>query len=110
MALGQGDAIVASYNRIVEAEMIGGTPTNAAMDVARDTLLPRDPDDESVPYIILVTDGDPNCLFSDEPGQTATDMDRMGVTERITALATDDVNTYVVGYNFTGGIGTTGTH
>lgn len=103
-ALGTGDAIVAMYDRIMEDDLIGGTPTNAALDAARDVLLPRATNDQAAPYVILVTDGDPNCLVSATPGQNPTQGDRDGVTERIMGLAADGVRTFVVGYRFSGGI------
>jgi len=103
-AIDQGDDVVAVYDAIVEDDMIGGTPTNAALDVARDLVLPRGPDDQAVPYFILVTDGEPNCMFTQNPGSQSSQMAQDAVTDRITALEGDGVDTYVVGYNFSGGI------
>jgi hypothetical protein len=87
--------VIAVYDAVDSARMVGGTPTYAAMEQARSVLVDQAPGDGSQGYAILVTDGEPNC--------TSPTSNLIGdVQVSIGNLAALGVNTYVVGYNYSG--------
>ena len=94
-ALGNAEAVVDTYDAIVEERMVGGTPTYEAMEKAGEILLDGDPGDGSSAYVILVTDGEPNC--SSPSGDLIAD-----VQDAISTLAGAGIDTYVVGYHYDG--------
>jgi Mg-chelatase subunit ChlD len=93
--LDNADAVVAAYDKVIAARMVGGTPTYLVMEKTREVLIDQAPDDGSLGYAILVTDGEPNC--PSPTGDSLTD-----VETAILALAADNVDTYVVGYQYGG--------
>ncbi len=90
-AVGNAALVKASYDAVVEDRMVGGTPTDLAIDKTRELLVDDNPNDGSLGYVVLLTDGQPNCS-----GSIAD------VTAKIQALADTGVATYVIGYNYNG--------
>lgn len=73
----------------------GYTPTALTLGVALDQLTTVAPDDASEPqYVLLVTDGKPNCLVGAEKWQG----DEEATYASIDALRDADIKTYVIGY------------
>ncbi len=97
-SLGNAETVIAAYDKVIEERMVGGTPTYLAMEKTREALIDQAPDDGSVGYAILVTDGEPNCPSS-PTGDNLAD-----VETAIAELAADGVNTYVVGYRYGGAV------
>ena len=101
-ALGNGVAINDLIYAIESRDLIGGTPTHDALMLARDILVDDDPHDGSGRYIILVTDGLPNCLDGNGGGGPEQgDIDH--VTDTIETIHGDDITIYVVGYDMGAG-------
>ena len=97
-ALGSGEQIINLIYTIESADLIGGTPTYDGLMKARSMLVDHDPNDGSERYIILVTDGLPNCYDNNGAGSAEPqDIDR--VTETIEAIRSEDITVFVVGYD-----------
>jgi von Willebrand factor type A domain len=83
----------------------GATPTAASLEVARgEVLRDYDPDAQATPaYVLLVTDGAPNCsggTFSGGQGAAALQPEEVERSIAIIAdLAAKGVKTYVLGYD-----------
>jgi hypothetical protein len=73
----------------------GGTPTPGAMMAARDYFasIPVNPVGR---YVLLATDGEPNCGPVDDAGNSAPTVDE--TVAAITALRGDGIDTYVLGF------------
>lgn len=72
----------------------GRTPTSAALLAARDEFMARSggPDAApTAPYVLLVTDGAPNCVDGGDPDQATWDA--------VEQLAQAGIRTYVIGYD-----------
>jgi von Willebrand factor type A domain len=85
----------------------GSTPTAASLEAARQTLGPivdQGPDVKVPPkFVLLVTDGDPNCSTPDMTGMNGIDTQaRQDTIDAIGALAGDGIRTYVVGFQTAG--------
>ncbi len=124
-SVGNATAIKDKVYGIDRTDLVGGTPTHAGFEEAREVLVGQDPNDGSERVIILVTDGEPNCFDGTgspspgDPGEPTEDQQR--VTDDIVDLHdNDDVTVYVVGYDLDTGLdeimdtwadeGGTGTH
>lgn len=94
-----GAAIATALNGI---DADGRTPTSASLQAALKVLGEPPPADTAAPkrYVLLVTDGDPNC--SGASGRGPDLPARMQTIEAITALDKADVKTFVVGYQTLG--------
>jgi len=78
----------------------GGTPTAEALAVVRNYLSSHDATPTGTPrYIILVTDGSPNCTPPTGDGDATNDPGSQAATlAQIQGLSSDGVGTFVVGY------------
>lgn len=96
-ALHNADAIATVLDSI---SPLGGTPTAEALGVVRDFLIHQSSAPAGTPkYVLLITDGSPNCTPPNGDGDNPDDKDSQQATlEQITSLANDGVKTYVVGY------------
>ncbi len=92
---GNTAAIIQAYDDIVEARMVGGTPTQLAMTKAMEVLVNADPKDGSAGVAILLTDGAPTCEGTIKEETAA-------VQSKIEELAAQGVETFVVAYNYKG--------
>jgi hypothetical protein len=83
----------------------GATPTAATLEAARvEVLRDYDPDQEATPaYVLLVTDGAPNCTggtFTGGTGAAALQPEAVTASVGVIAdLASKGVKTYVLGYD-----------
>jgi Mg-chelatase subunit ChlD len=78
----------------------GFTPTADTLKAALDALGDRTPppDSDAKPaYVLLVTDGEPDCASPMYPDS------EQGSIDAVTALAMAKIKTYVIGYNLAGG-------
>ena len=78
----------------------GGTPTAEALALIRDYLLTHDATPVGTPkYIILVTDGSPNCTPPTGDGDATNDAGSQAATlGQIQKLHAENIVTFVVGY------------
>jgi hypothetical protein len=79
----------------------GATPTAIALREAENVFnaLVFGPDEkQGVPYVLLVTDGAPNCAGGGQGGGFQQG-DEQGSYEAVTALADAGIRTYVIGYD-----------
>ena len=96
--VGSGEQINSLIYAIESGDLIGGTPTYEGLMKAREMLVDDDPNDGSKRYIILVTDGLPNCYDNNGAGGAEQeDIDR--VTETVEAIHAEDITVFVVGYD-----------
>lgn len=122
-ALGRAADIVAALDGEPASMVAGGTPTRATLEVAGEVLRPI----EGSRYVLLVTDGAPNCepdadtatcectasqavlcsggIFEIGDGGVPVDpepllcLDDDATVAAVSALAEDDIRTFVVGYD-----------
>jgi hypothetical protein len=97
--------MIASTLQMMEAD--GRTPTAAALQAALPVISTAVSPDQTVPprYVLLVTDGDPNCGEGSAGGRGGGGRDdaaRMQTIRAIEALTAAGVKTYVVGYQTAG--------
>lgn len=95
--------MIASTLQMMNAN--GRTPTAAALQAALPIISTQLSPDQTVPprYVLLVTDGDPNCGEGGGRGAGGRDDSaRMQTIQAIEALAAAGVKTYVVGYQTAG--------
>lgn len=95
----QGPAIAAA---LAAMDADGRTPTAASLEHALEVLGAPPPADSVAPkrYVLLVTDGDPNC--SGSGGDGADEAARRETIAAIEALQAADIKTFVVGYQTAG--------
>lgn len=86
--------------------LIDSTPTASTLVEARKVLkaieAPSDFGVKGTPYVVLVTDGAPNCSVDNGSGRGAGGFDQTAfedTIEAIEALAADGIKTYVLGYD-----------
>lgn len=97
-ALHNADAIAAALD---STNPFGGTPTAEALSVVHSYLLHQ----SSAPagtarYVLLATDGSPNCTPPEGDGDNPDHKPSQQATlQEITSLANDGIKTYVVGYD-----------
>lgn len=95
------DEIEAALSR---ARLIAGTPTAATLRAAHDALgsgLSQADQFQAGKYVLLVTDGAPNC-HNGQLGSGFGGMDQAAVDDTVAAvreLAQDGIKTYVIGYD-----------
>jgi hypothetical protein len=78
----------------------GATPTAVSLREAEtvfDSLVFGPDEKQGVPYVLLVTDGEPNCAGGGQGG--FGEADEQGSYEAVTALADAGIRTYVIGYD-----------
>lgn len=97
--------MIASTLQMMDAD--GRTPTAAALQAALPIISTSVSPDQTVPprYVLLVTDGDPNCGEGSAGGRGGGGRDdsaRMQTIRAIEALTAAGVKTYVVGYQTAG--------
>jgi hypothetical protein len=99
-ALGNGTLIKTALGQLDNKGPYGGTPTAEALPVIRDYLLHHSTAPAGTPkYVILVTDGSPNCTPPSGDGDNANDpVSQAATTAAIQDLRTDGTVSYVVGY------------
>jgi Mg-chelatase subunit ChlD len=99
-ALGNGPNIKAALNQLDSHRPYGGTPTAEALPIIRDYFLHHSTAPVGTPkYVILVTDGSPNCTPPSGDGDNANDpVSQAATTTEIQNLRSDGMITYVVGY------------
>lgn len=95
------DSIEELVYTLDSGDLVGGTPTYDALIAGRDILVDEDPGDGSKKYMILVTDGLPNCLDGNGGGgSTAEDVAR--VTGVMSSLHDDaGITIFTIGYDMT---------
>ena len=86
------DVLFANDSRAIKDN--GYTPTSSTLDVARKALIPP-PDDHHERFVLLVTDGQPNC---NAEGPEKYSADVPATLAALDALLADNVKTFVVGY------------
>jgi len=86
-------AIVNSIAPQAPTTGVGHTPVRAALDLARSEFGKTDYADMSK-YVILITDGAPNCASSN----VGSFWKREDPSDTVTAMAAEGITTYVVGY------------
>ncbi|MEY4514836.1 MAG: hypothetical protein RLZZ450_6958 [Pseudomonadota bacterium] len=86
--------------------LIDSTPTASTLVEARKVLnaieAPSDFGVKGTPYVVLVTDGAPNCSVDNGSGRGNAGFDQTAFEDTITAikaLASDGIKTYVLGYD-----------
>jgi hypothetical protein len=72
----------------------GYTPTAATLEAARESLV-LTPDDERERYVLLVTDGKPNCKLG---APNKYDPDEPATYDALDSLLAEGVRTFVIGY------------
>lgn len=99
-ALGNGSKIKAALDQLDATPPYGGTPTAEALPVVRDYFVNHSAAPAGTPkYVILSTDGSPNCTPPSGDGDNSNDpVSQAATTTAITGLRDDKVTTYVVGY------------
>ncbi len=93
---GNGEAVTSLLlsPQAVALQDQGYTPTAVTLEAAREALSLQ-PDDEQPRYVLLVTDGNPNCrigFIKPEPDEEAT-------FAAVDGLRDDGINTFVIGYD-----------
>lgn len=86
------DVLFADASRAIKD--YGYTPTAGTLEVARKALIPP-PDDRAERFVLLVTDGQPNCNVA---GPEKHSPDVPATLSALDALLADKVKTFVVGY------------
>jgi hypothetical protein len=99
-ALGNGFYIKAALDQLDTGGPYGGTPTAEALAVIRDYFLHHSTAPVGTPkYVILVTDGSPNCTPPTGDGDSTNDpISQAATSAAIQNLRSDGTHTYVVGY------------
>jgi Mg-chelatase subunit ChlD len=97
-------ASAAIAQRLDQLELVESTPTAAALEVAQQTLQKLEASADGVTpkrYVVLVTDGAPNCTGG-TLGGGGRGNDQTAVNDSVAAIqamAKNDIKTYVVGYD-----------
>jgi hypothetical protein len=101
--LNNGPAIAAKLKTL---QLVDSTPTAPTLEAARKVLnaVPASSDMgvKGVPYVVLVTDGAPNCSVDNGSGRGTGGFDQVAFQDTIKAieaLAKDGIKTYVLGYD-----------
>jgi len=87
-------------------ELVDSTPTSTTLEAAhkvlKDIVAPPDQGAKGAPYVVLVTDGAPNCSVDEGSGSGPSGFDQTAFEESVAAIeamAKDGIKTYVLGYD-----------
>jgi Mg-chelatase subunit ChlD len=99
-ALGNGTKIKTALDQLDGSPPYGGTPTAEALPIVRDYLKSHSTSPAGTPkYVILSTDGSPNCTPPTGDGDSTNDpVSQAATSTAIKGLRDDGVISYVIGY------------
>lgn len=103
IALDNGAAIA---TKLAALKLVDSTPTAPTLDAARKVLkdlqIIGDLTAHGAPYVVLVTDGAPNCSVDNGQGAGPSGFDQTAFEDSVAAIeamAADGIKTYVLGYD-----------